>query len=73
APDTFWVPEGGSSIQRQIWVNLRETWQDDVTFPLMTYDVTPLMFVRGPLVQLPGGGPSVGVVLVTDGTGATSS
>ncbi|MFZ2175066.1 MAG: hypothetical protein WAW17_13755 [Rhodococcus sp. (in: high G+C Gram-positive bacteria)] len=63
APDTFWVQPGTSASS--IVVNLRETWQDNVAFPLMTWDSTPLKFTNSPLVQLPDGGPGVGLALVT--------
>jgi hypothetical protein len=63
APDTFWVRPG--FLGGVIVVNLRETWQDNVLFPLMQMDPTPLKFTNSPLVQLPDGGPSVGIALIT--------
>ncbi|AQA20977.1 hypothetical protein ACGFIU_05195 [Rhodococcus oryzae] len=63
APDTFWVRPG--SLASPIVVNLRETWQENVGFPLMRWDPTPLKFTNSPLVRLPDGGPSVGIALVT--------
>ncbi|WP_433606219.1 hypothetical protein [Prescottella agglutinans] len=71
APDTFWVVHGG--IANPIVVNLRETWQENVAFPLMRWDNTPLTFTNSPLVQLPDGGPAAGVAFITDGTGSTLS
>ncbi|RVW00873.1 hypothetical protein [Rhodococcus spongiicola] len=65
APDTFWViPRGFRSTS--ILVNLHETWQDNVSFPLMRWDETTLKFVNSPLVQLPDGGPSIGIARITD-------
>ncbi|MET4609688.1 hypothetical protein ABIC28_000658 [Rhodococcus sp. PvR044] len=63
APDTFWVEPG--SLASPIVVNLRETWQENVGFPLMRWDPTPLKFTNSPLVHLPDGGPSVGIALIT--------
>ncbi len=63
APDTFWVMPG--SLASPIIVNLHETWQENVAFPLMAWDITPLKFTNSPLVRLPDGGPSVGIALIT--------
>ncbi|WP_127916441.1 hypothetical protein [Prescottella agglutinans] len=72
APDTFWVLHG-RTIANSIVVNLHETWQENVGFPIMRWDATTLKFTDSPLVQLPGGGPSAGIALVTDGGGSASS
>ncbi|GAB2627834.1 hypothetical protein ABI214_21215 [Prescottella soli] len=72
APDTFWVVQG-RAVTNPIVVNLHETWQENVGFPLMRWDNTPLKFTNSPLVQLPDGGPAAGVAFITDGTGSTSS
>lgn len=72
APDTFWVVQG-RAVANSIVVSLHETWQENVGFPLMRWDNTPLKFTNSPLVQLPDGGPAAGVAFITDGTGSTSS
>ncbi|WP_197059808.1 hypothetical protein [Prescottella defluvii] len=72
APDTFWVLHG-RTLANSIIVNLHETWQDNVSFPLMAWDDTTLKFTGSPLVQLPDGGPAAGIAVVTAGTGSTSS
>jgi hypothetical protein len=62
APDTFYVRPG--SFDGTISVNKREVRQENVALPMTVFDPTPQRFHNSPLVQLPGGGPSVAMALV---------
>lgn len=62
--DTFWVSPD-SVLPSPIAIN--RTWhhQDNVAFPMVSFQPTDRRFVNSPPVQLPGGGPSIGVALIT--------
>lgn len=62
-PDTFWVsPDSVPGV-----ININRTWhhQDNVSFPMVGFERTDQRFTNSPLVQLPGGGPGIGIALIT--------
>ncbi|MDH6678465.1 hypothetical protein M2284_002668 [Rhodococcus sp. LBL1] len=61
APDNFYVGLRGS---RSVVVNPHEYVQENVGPGFIMFDPTPYTFTNSPLVQLPDGGPSVGVALI---------
>ncbi|AOW93310.1 hypothetical protein BFN03_13410 [Rhodococcus sp. WMMA185] len=66
--DTFYVVDAPGA--RGIGVNPHEVRQDNVTLPMASLDTTPYNFNKSPAIQLPGGGPSVGIAFVS---GSSSS
>ncbi|MFE3289167.1 hypothetical protein [Rhodococcus sp. NPDC059234] len=67
-PDTFWVSpdSAGPAV-----INVNRTWyhQDNVGFPMVGFEQTDQRFANSPVVLLPGGGPSVGIALITQRPG----
>lgn len=60
APDHFYtVPGDGGDF---IVVNMRPV--ENPLFQRLTYDTTPQTWLNGPLIKLPGDGPSAGIALV---------
>jgi len=60
APDNFYVVRGPD--RDSIVVNMRPS--GDPIWGGFSYDTTPQSWLNSPLVQLPGGGPGVGIALV---------
>lgn len=61
APDHFYVIPGQGPDS--IVVNMRPV--ENPLFQRLTYDVTPQKWLSSPLVELPGGGPGVGIAFVS--------
>ncbi|SDD42563.1 hypothetical protein SAMN05444580_104240 [Rhodococcus tukisamuensis] len=61
APDNFYVVHGYNN-RDSIVVNMRPS--GDPVWGGLSYDTTPQSWWNSPLVQLPGGGPDVGVAFV---------
>ncbi|MGW0172951.1 hypothetical protein ACWDUM_03815 [Rhodococcus sp. NPDC003322] len=64
-PDTFWVsPDSIPSV-----IDINRTWrhQENVGFPMVEFEPTDQRFTNSPPVQLLGGGPSIGIALITSG------
>ncbi|RVW01474.1 hypothetical protein EF834_13595 [Rhodococcus spongiicola] len=62
-PDNFHVVRGSAynRVRTAVVVNLRPV---DGIFDSFTYDMTPQTWMNSPLVEVPGGGPSIGIALV---------
>ncbi len=67
-PDTFYVLN--TSGVRTIVANPHEVHYKESMVPQTKFDILPYNFNKSPLVQLPGGGPSVGLAFVS---GSSSS
>ncbi|WP_072690248.1 hypothetical protein [Rhodococcus marinonascens] len=61
APDTFFDNPDSVDTMR---VNPRVVTKENITGPFTTWDLTPYTFTNSPLVQLPGGGPGIGIARV---------
>ncbi|MEV0947768.1 hypothetical protein [Rhodococcus sp. NPDC049939] len=67
-PDVFFVSNLPGA--RPILVNRREVHEENRINPAIVFDTTPYNFNKSPLIQLPGGGPSVGLAFVSGTSGS---
>ncbi|AOW93895.1 hypothetical protein BFN03_17860 [Rhodococcus sp. WMMA185] len=65
-PDTFWVnPDRTPGV-----ININRTWQEP--YPMASFEPTDQRFTNSPVLQLPGGGPGIGIAYITT-SGSNSS
>ncbi|MEV0947904.1 hypothetical protein [Rhodococcus sp. NPDC049939] len=68
-PDIFYTKSYGD---QSILVNLHEIYEPNLVGPTPKFDTTPDKFNMSPLIQLPGGGPSVGLAFVSESSSSSS-